>query len=157
MKLTGRWYYLLRLTEKDREGGHEWFVAGQNGPLIENNWRITDLLHELSDVRAYSVHNKEVRCAKGFVIKMQYLYDLQPSLTWQTSWMHCMVLTINSFLTLLSFLPSYLDFNFIIALSFSLFPSLSPPPPLTVSSSESHTEPSTVAFFMFEWLCIFGK
>jgi len=75
----------LRLTEKDREGGLEFFVAGKYSPLIENNLRTTDLLHELSDVRAFSVHNKEVRCTKGFVIKMQYLYDLQPSLTWQTS------------------------------------------------------------------------
>jgi hypothetical protein len=70
---------------KYREGGHEFFVAGQNGPLTENNLRTTDLIHELSDVRAFYVHNKEVRCAKGYVIKMQYLYDLQPSLTWQIS------------------------------------------------------------------------
>jgi len=75
----------LRLTEKDRDGSLEFFVAGQNGPLIENNLRTTDLLHELSEVRAFSVRNKEVRCPKGFVNKMQYLYGLQPSLTWQTS------------------------------------------------------------------------
>lgn len=75
----------MRLTEKDREDGLEFFVAGQNGPLIENNPRTSDLLHELSDVRAFSFCNKEVRCAKGFVNKMQYLYGLQPSLTWQTS------------------------------------------------------------------------
>jgi hypothetical protein len=75
----------LRLTEKDGEVGHEFFVAGQNGPLTENNLRTIDLMHELSDLRAFSFHNKEGRCDKGFVIKMQYLYSLQPSLTWQTS------------------------------------------------------------------------
>jgi hypothetical protein len=75
----------LRLTVKDREGGLELFVAGQNGPLIENNLRTTDLLHELSDGRAFSVHNKEIRFAMGFIIKMQYLFGLQPSLAWQTS------------------------------------------------------------------------
>jgi len=75
----------IEVNRKNGEGGLQFFVAGQNGPLIENNLRTTDLLNELSDVRAFSVHNKEVRCAKGFVIKMQYLYDLQPSITWQTS------------------------------------------------------------------------
>jgi len=79
---------------------------------------------------------------------MQCLYGLQPSLTWQKIWMHCMVLTINSFLTPLSFLPSYLDFNFImhcLSLSFPLC--LFSPHPFTVSSSESHTEPPTLAFY----------
>jgi hypothetical protein len=59
-------------------------VAEQNGQLTENNLRTTDLVHDLSDVGAFSVHN-EVRSAQGFVIRLLYLYGLHPSLTWQTS------------------------------------------------------------------------
>lgn len=45
-------------------------MAGPNDPLTENNLRTTDLVHDLSDVGAFSVSNEETRCAKGFVIRL---------------------------------------------------------------------------------------